>query len=76
MPAVYVETNPDKGYTADRLRENGLTVRSYAERMNKHLKISTHLFGIWQRLEWDQKTDGEYMNQILDYREGDRKSVE
>jgi hypothetical protein len=67
---IYAETNPDKGYTADKLRDKGLRVRDYAERMNKHLKISTHLFEVWRRLEWDPDTDGEYMNQILDYREG------
>jgi len=68
--AVYAENNPDKGYTADRLREKGLRVRDYAERMNKHLKISTHLYEVWQRLDWDPGTDEEYLNQILDYREG------
>jgi hypothetical protein len=67
---VHVETNPDKGYTADRLREKGLRVHDYAERMNKHYKISTHLFDVWPCLEWDPCTDDEYLNQILDYREG------
>ena len=66
---VYIENNADKGYTADRLKEKGLRVRAYAERMNKHLKISTHLFEVWRFLEWDPDTDDEYMNQILDYRE-------
>lgn len=68
--AVYTETNPDKGYTADKLRENGLRVKDYVERQNKHLKISTRLFEVWRFLEWDPDTDGEYMNQLLDYREG------
>ena len=47
-----------------------MRVRDYAERMNKHLKISTLLYEVWQRLEWDPSTDGEYLNQVLDYREG------
>jgi hypothetical protein len=38
--------------------------------MNKHLKISTHLYNAWPYLEWDPDTDEEYMNQVLDYREG------
>jgi hypothetical protein len=67
---IYTETNPDKGYTADKLRERDLKVHAYAERMNKHLKISTHLFDVWRRLEWSPDTDEEYMNQVLDYREG------
>jgi hypothetical protein len=68
--AIYVEINPDKGYTADKLREKGLRVKDYAERMNKHLKITTCLYNVWPYLEWDPDTDGEYMNQIFDYREG------
>jgi hypothetical protein len=67
---IYVETNPDKGYTADKLRDKGLRVKGYAERMNKHLKISTHLYNVWPYLEWDPATDGEYMLQVTDYREG------
>jgi hypothetical protein len=68
--AVYVETNPDKGYTADKLRDKRLRVKDYAERMNKHLKISTHLYNVWPYLEWDPDTDEEYMSQVTDYREG------
>jgi hypothetical protein len=68
--AIYTETNPDKGYTADKLRDKGLRVKDYTERMNKHVKISTHLYNLWLYFEWDPETDSEYMNQILDYREG------
>jgi hypothetical protein len=68
--AIYVETNPDKGFTADKLRDRGLRVKPYTERMNKHLKISTHLYSVWPYLEWDPDTDGEYLLQVLDYREG------
>jgi hypothetical protein len=67
---IYTETNPDKGYTADKLRERGMAVHTYAESMNKHLKISTHLFDAWRYIEWDPDTDSEYINQVLDYREG------
>jgi hypothetical protein len=67
---VYCETNPDKGYTADKLKDKGLQVRTYAERMNKHLKISTNLFEVWRFLEWAPETGDEYMNQVMDYREG------
>jgi hypothetical protein len=67
--AIHIENNADKGYTADRLKEKGLRVYSYVERMNKHMKISTHLFEVWRFLEWDPGTDEEYLNQIIDYRE-------
>jgi len=67
--AIYIEDNADKGYTADRLKEKGMRVCTYTERMNKHLKISTQLFEVWQFLEWDTGTDEEYLNQVLDYRE-------
>jgi hypothetical protein len=67
--AVYVETNPDKGFTAGLLKGKGLRVKDYTERMNKHLKISTQLYNVWPYLEWDPDTDGEYMLQVTDYRE-------
>jgi hypothetical protein len=68
--AIYTETNPDKGYTADKLRGRGLRVKDYTERMNKHLKISTHLYNVWPYLEWAPETDEEYLSQVTDYREG------
>lgn len=68
--SLYNETNPDKGYTADKLESMGIHVERYPERMNKHLKISTHLYEAWTLIDWDPGTDPEYMNQILDYREG------
>jgi hypothetical protein len=68
--SIYVETNPDKGYTADKLRDKGLRVKDYTERMNKHLKISTNLYNAWPYLEWDPDMDEEYMLQVTDYREG------
>jgi hypothetical protein len=67
---VFTETNADKGFTADKLREKGLSVRTYAEKQNKHLKISTCLFDVWRFLEWAPETDDEYLNQVIDYREG------
>jgi len=67
---LYNETNPDKGYTADALLKLGLSVYTYAEKQNKHMKIATHLYEAWGSLVWDKDTDPEYLNQILDYREG------
>jgi hypothetical protein len=67
---IYCETNPDKGYTADKLASMGMRTKSYGEGMNKHLKISTYLFDVWKRLLWAPETDDEYMAQVMDYKEG------
>ena len=67
---LYNETNADKGFVADALRGNGLVVREYAEKQNKHLKISTHLYKAWPGIVWDNSTDPEYMEQCIDYRAG------
>lgn len=67
---IYCETNPDKGYLANQLQKEGLRVRTYAESENKHIKISTNLYEYWDRIYWSPDTDPEYLNQILDYREG------
>jgi len=70
VAATYNETNPDKGYTADALRGAGERVNTYAEHANKHNKISTVLYTKWPMIEWDDRTEDEYMAQCLDYREG------
>ena len=67
---VHNETNPDKGFTADALEKRGVRTKTYQEKQNKHLKISTHLYQHWNNIDWDPDTDDEYMEQILDYREG------
>jgi hypothetical protein len=69
---ILLETNSDKGYVARDLRGLGLSTRTYAERDNKAIKISTYLYGAWKDLIWDRETDAGYMNQILDYRPGGR----
>lgn len=67
---IYIETNPDKGYTATKLNELGLRTKSYSETENKHIKISTNIYEYWDKLGFSPDTDPEYLNQILDYREG------
>ena len=66
---IYCETNADKGYLAKALREKGERVVTYAETMNKYIKIVTHLKGDWQNIVFVKGTDPEYINQILDYNE-------
>ncbi len=67
---IFNETNPDKGYLAEQLKGEGLRVKTYFERQNKHIKIASFLYEFWTRLYWSPDTDPEFMNQVLDYREG------
>ena len=65
---ILLETNSDKGYLARDLRERGLNVKTYAENMNKEIKISTYLYKKWRDIIWDDETDPDYMNQVLDWK--------
>lgn len=67
--SISCETNGDKGYLAKEMQERGLYVRKYAERMNKFVKIASYLRKNWERIEWLETTDPEYLSQILDYTE-------
>jgi len=75
---IHVETNPDKGYVAKMLANNDPTafkikaprVCAYQEAMDKHTKIVTYLKHYWGELVWANDTDVNYMDQILEYREG------
>ncbi len=67
---IAIENNADKGYTADKLFERGLKVKRYDEKLNKHLKISTNIYENWNNLIFDKEIEDEYLEQILDYREG------
>lgn len=64
---IWCETNGDKGYLARELRRMGVQVRTYQERQNKHLKISTHLRKWWHHVSFLRETDPAYIRQILDY---------
>lgn len=67
---LFVEENPDKGATADTFRLLGFMVESYAENINKHIKISVYVTESWPDILFCPETDGEYMSQIQDYMEG------
>ena len=67
---LHVEGNADKGYTSDKLSAMGVRAKHYMENQNKHMKISTHLYAAWPHIRWAPETEDEYMNMILDYREG------
>lgn len=69
LGTVYCESNADKGYLAKELRELGIPASLYAEKMNKFIKISSHLRGNWEQITFAEDTDPEYLEQILDYTE-------
>lgn len=66
---MYMELNADKGYVAKQFRARGLTVGTYHEHQNKHLKISTHLKYEWPNVVFVKGTDANYIEQIIDYTE-------
>lgn len=66
---IYNETNADKGYLAKDLRKKGERVVTYAETMNKFLKITSYLRGEWKNIVFVQGTDKEYIDQICEYNE-------
>lgn len=64
---IYVELNPDKGYTSQMLKAKGVSVVEYQENTNKQHKIATHLFEVWPEIIWDEGSDELYMEQIVDW---------
>ena len=67
---VYLEDNADKGYAARDLSAIGMITATYHEIENKHIKIIQNLRKYWHLIDWHDRTDPEYMAQILDYIEG------
>ena len=66
---LYTETNADKGYSAQAFKREGIRVVPYAETLNKHVKIVTHLKTAWPDIVFVEGTDKEYIDQICDYTE-------
>ena len=66
---MYMETNADKGYAANAFRSLGVKVQTYAEHMNKHVKIVTYLKTAWPDIVFCEGTDQLYIDQICDYTE-------
>ena len=64
-----IEDNGDKGFTARDLKKQGIRAYTYHESMNKHIKITTYLFKIWDDVVFVDGTDKEYIEQICDYNE-------
>lgn len=78
VKVFYIETNADKGYTADLLRAEfkarglNIFVQDYHESMNKIVKIASYLKHYWLNILWAPETEDDYQNQVLDYREGQK----
>lgn len=66
---MHMEMNADKGMVARDLKKLGVTVRTYHEDTNKHVKIVTNLKAIWKDVVFVEGTDRAYIEQILDYNE-------
>ena len=66
---VWMETNADKGMVAKEIKGLGVRTATYAEGMNKHIKIVTYLKAIWKDVTFVAGTDDEYIEQICDYNE-------
>ena len=66
---IRCETNADKGYLGKAIRAKGERVVTYAETMNKFLKITTYLRMDWKNIVFVDGTDQEYIQQICDYNE-------
>ena len=66
---LWMETNADKGMVAKEIKGKGVRVATYAESMNKHIKIVTYLKAIWKDVIFVDGTDEEYIDQICDYNE-------
>lgn len=66
---IICELNSDKGYLVQEIRRLGYRAQGYSETMNKHQKISTHLYKWWENIVWLEGTSAEYLNDIMDYTE-------
>jgi len=68
---VWMEDNADKGLGREGLMKVYPNVMGYHEKENKHNKIIIHLKGKWPEVYFDYDCQEEYLNQILDYEEGE-----
>lgn len=66
---ILCETNADKGFLAKEIAAKNVSARTYNEKENKYIKISTYLRKWWRDIVFLDGTDAEYIAQILDYTE-------
>lgn len=76
---LYAENNADKGYTLDMIKAHPLAdtydfwTTSYVENTHKQTKIATVLFDVWNKIEFDEGTEDEYLDQITSWNETTRE---
>lgn len=68
---IYIEENADKGLSKLEMMKFYPTMIGYSEKENKHNKIIGYLKYNWPEIYFDQYCQEEYLNQILDYEEGE-----
>jgi hypothetical protein len=68
---LYNASKADKGYSTKDLRTRYPAVIDVDETMNKHIKIISFLKQNWSLLYFAHDCQPEYLNQILDYVEGE-----
>jgi len=74
---VFSEDNADRGYTNDVLelnpvlRQKGVWMTEYHELEKKHVKIANYLGEVFNQIEFAQESDPNYMEQVIDWREGE-----
>lgn len=66
---LYTEKNADRGFVALEINKRGLPAKTYSEKENKYVKISTFLRKWWEDIVWLEGTDRAYLDQIMDYTE-------
>lgn len=66
---ILTEDNGDKGFLAKEIKRKGANARTYHEKENKYIKISSYLRKWWPNIVWLEGTDKEYLNQIMNYTE-------
>lgn len=66
---ILCESNADKGFLVKEIMRKGYKARSYAEKENKYIKISSYLRKWWSNIIWLEGTDKAYLDQIMDYTE-------
>ena len=69
---IRCEDNGDKGFLKKEINRKagaGIWAKTYTESQNKKVKIETYLKQAWERIQFLEGTDTEYIDQILDFTE-------
>lgn len=70
---IWCESNADKGFLRREILKTGHPCATYAESMNKYIKIATYLKKAWPRVRMldapGEPMDADYVAQVLDYSE-------